>query len=181
MMELYIKLDADGNPTGHPMLRSNLETAWPHIDFDNLPDDLAPFVRVEDPKRSHPYEVVEGSYQWDGDVVKDVYTTREMTPSERSAQIAAVQATWADDTNTPSDWVFDEVNCCHVPPVPYPDDGNLHVYSMDEERWVQIEDQTVDLGLPPYPTDGKLYKWSDLHNTWVIKDMGDDTAPPEAP
>jgi hypothetical protein len=167
-MELYIKLDADGNPTGHPMLRENIEQAMPDVNFDHLPDDLAPFVREEAPALENPYQVQERSYDWDGDVVKDIWTLRSMSADEQSAQISAVQTTWAED-NCPDDWVFDEVNCCHVPPVPYPDDGNLYVYSMDEARWVQVEDKKVDLGLPPYPTDGKLYKWSDLHNTWVIK------------
>lgn len=167
-MELYIKLDEDGNPTGHPMLKENIAEAWPHVDFDNLPDDLALFVREEAPAKENPYQVQEVTYGWDGDVVKDIWTLRTMSADEQSAQISAVQNSWAED-NCPDDWVFDEANCCHVPPVPYPDDGNLHVYNMDEARWVQVEDKKVDLGLPPYPTDGQLYKWSDLHNTWVLK------------
>lgn len=33
-------------------------------------------------------------------------------------------------------WTLDETTCLWQPPVPYPDDGNLHVWSEDDLQWL---------------------------------------------
>ena len=35
-------------------------------------------------------------------------------------------------------WIFDVDTCRYFPPVPYPDDGNLHDWDEDSSSWVQI-------------------------------------------
>jgi hypothetical protein len=37
-------------------------------------------------------------------------------------------------------WVLDEETCTWVPPVPYPNDGALHMWYEPEYRWIAIED-----------------------------------------
>ena len=33
-------------------------------------------------------------------------------------------------------WTLDDTTCLWEPPVPYPDDGNLHVWSEDDGAWL---------------------------------------------
>jgi hypothetical protein len=84
-MELFIRL-IDGHPYEHPIYAENLLQAFPHVDINNLTSEFARFERVA-PPTAGMYEVVEGpTYQWVDGVVKDVWTTREMTVAERSAK-----------------------------------------------------------------------------------------------
>ena len=57
--ELYIRM-LNGRPVDHPMLRSNIESAFPDVDFDNLPNWLARFERIPKPTTEGPYEIVNG-------------------------------------------------------------------------------------------------------------------------
>lgn len=82
-MNLYIQI-RNGEPFEHPILEENLRQAFPHIDFDNLPSDLAKFERIEPPELGI-YEIYEGvTYEKDGLIYKDVHHVRDMTDQERS-------------------------------------------------------------------------------------------------
>ena len=84
--ELYIQI-RDGQPYEHPIFGENFRQVFPDVDLDNLPPDrFARFIRVEPPVLGE-YEVYEGvSYQWRGDVVKDVHHVRPMNNIERAAK-----------------------------------------------------------------------------------------------
>lgn len=91
-LELYIQI-RDGQPHEHPILGENFKEAFPDIDVNNLPlDQFAKFVRVSHPELGW-FEIHEGvTYQWDGNIVKDVHHVRPMTDEERAAKIAELEA-----------------------------------------------------------------------------------------
>jgi|SaaInl5LU_22_DNA_1037371.scaffolds.fasta_scaffold26904_2 hypothetical protein len=162
---MYIKI-LNGQPHGHPILADNFITAYPDIDINNLPDDWAPFIRLERP-RLETYETLTESYIWDGDTVTDSLIVTSMTADEITAKQNAVKESWISSGGHP-DWSFDADTCTHKPP-PMPDDGQVYVWDFNEERWVVVVTTTVDLGLPSYPTDGQTYRYSDLRGTWIPK------------
>jgi len=86
-MELYIRI-VDGQPFEHPIFADNFREAFPDVDTNNLPPEFARFVRVPHPEDAGIYQVYEVSYAWVGDVVKDVWTLREMNEEERMEQTA---------------------------------------------------------------------------------------------
>lgn len=71
---LFIRIK-DGNPFEHPIVESNMIAAFPNIDLDNLPSNFAEFIRVPRPEPDEGKYIVSAtvSYQWDGNVVKDVW------------------------------------------------------------------------------------------------------------
>ena len=179
-MELYIKIK-DGQPIDHPMLKENVQSAFPNVDLENLPEGWARFERVSCPAHG-PYEVAICEYGWDNGIVKDIWTVHKMSEEQKQLKISTVRSNYIADGGFP-DWVFDEERCCHVPPEPlpadmvketaipepYPKTGKAYKWNIDQERWVEQKIEPVDLGLPPYPEDGKLYKWSDSQQAWVPK------------
>jgi hypothetical protein len=85
-MELYIQI-RDGQPFEHPILGDNFREAFPHIDVNNLPPEFARFERLPDPENATTFQVGEVRYEWVGDVVKDVWTVREMTQEEKTQKL----------------------------------------------------------------------------------------------
>jgi len=165
-MNLYIRL-LNGKPVDHPVFEYNLKDAYPNIDLDNLPEDWARFVRVSQPKLG-PYEKAECQYEWEGDVVKDVWYIHEMSDVEKSQKIAQVKKNYIEDGGF-ENWVFDEEKCCHVPPVPYPDDGKAYEWVQNANKWVEIDDTPITLDIPPYPEDGNIYLLNEETNKWDLK------------
>lgn len=134
-MRLVIKIK-DGQPFEHPMTEKNFAAAFPNIDLNNLPPEYAWFIRVQ--PEVGMYEVNEGcTYQWDGNVVKDVWTIRPMTVEEKQAKIDAAVAWWESQPDRPLSWVFDEPTCAFVPPIPKPDDGKYYVWDEATIAWVE--------------------------------------------
>lgn len=124
-MKLYIEI-RDGAPYGHPILEDNFKICFPDIDTENLPSNFAKFERVQ-PNEIGIYQIYEGvSYEWDGEVVKDVHKIREMTLEEKTEKQKICKDFWAYQIGRgkgyPS-WLFDEATCSFVSPVPRPDNG----------------------------------------------------------
>lgn len=73
-MELFIQIK-DGQPFEHPIHGANFRAAFPDIDVNNLPPNFARFIRIPKPKPDEGKCIVKSTctYQWDGDVVKDVW------------------------------------------------------------------------------------------------------------
>lgn len=90
-LELYIQI-RDGQPHEHPIFADNLKLAFPDVDINNLPkDQFAKFIRVSQPELG-TFEVYEGvTYEWDGDVIKDVHSVRPMNEVERAAKIEVIK------------------------------------------------------------------------------------------
>lgn len=108
-MELFIRIK-DGQPSEHPIMGENFKQAFPEIDTTDLPPDFARFERVELPVVG-PYEIYQGvTYEWFGEIVKDVHHVRPMTAAEKAAKIEKAMA----DPH-PDGWVFNEEECGWFP------------------------------------------------------------------
>ena len=89
-MNLYIQVK-DGQPYLHPMLEENILQVFPGIDLNNLPSNLARFVRHRQPNPDvlpvGSLEVAECTYQLaeDGQTYQDVWSVRPMTNPEASS------------------------------------------------------------------------------------------------
>lgn len=84
-MELFIQI-RNGQPYEHPIFGDNFREAFPHIDTNNLPPEFARFERIPAPITG-VYEIVEGpAYEWVDGVVKDVWSVRQMTETERASK-----------------------------------------------------------------------------------------------
>jgi hypothetical protein len=168
-MNLYIKI-LDGKIIDHPMLEENIKSAWPEIDLDNLPLWLAPFIRVP-PPRIGPYEKTEVRYERVGDVIKDVWYTHQMSPSEKENKIEIFKKNYLLDGGF-SDWIFDEATCTHKPPVAMPTDGKPYIWVQAASSWVETKlPVTPELNArPPYPATGpsdtRKFLWNQSTNSW---------------
>ena len=117
-----------GQPFEHPILLDNFITAFPNIDVNNLPSNFAKFERVPKPEEGVYEELIGLSYQWDGDIVKDVWEFRQFTEQEKIDKQNFVKSKFAEYNSDLQSWVFDEVRCGFVSPVPYPNDGELYFW-----------------------------------------------------
>lgn len=175
--ELYIRM-VNGRPVDHPMLRSNIESAFPEVDFDNLPDWLARFERVEKP-HAEVYEIVNGPvYVLVGDVVKDQWLKRPMTDDEKLLKQSRVRQNFSNDTTsaiTRSTWIFDEIKCTFVPPKPYPADGGAYVWSDQSQDWQPVamppQPEIVEgpggIRRKPLPRDPGTWVWDEAAFDWI--------------
>lgn len=82
-MKLFIQI-RDGRPYEHPIMEDNFRQAFPDVDVNNLPSEFARFERIAPPIANIFEVVVDSHYEWDGDIVKDVWVTRPMTEEEEA-------------------------------------------------------------------------------------------------
>ena len=93
MENLYIRLKSN-QPLEHPILESNLLTAFPEVDINNLPQTFAKFKRVPQPSQTEMpvgiFQVAVCAYQLDADGVSytDVWSVRDMSDIEKADTIA---------------------------------------------------------------------------------------------
>lgn len=168
MMKLYIKL-LNGRPTDHPIAAENMVPAYPDVDLNNLPETWAEFVRVPCP-RLGVYEVAESHYEWDDNVVKDVWYIHPMGPEEKAQKQNRVKLNYLADGGY-ANWIFNEDTCTHQPPVPYPSDGGEYIWIQQAVMWVPLKKQVPAAGVQPvpYPTDGNEYEFDLANNRWIPK------------
>lgn len=131
-MELFIKIE-DGQLIGHPVTKKNLLSAFPNVDANNLPNDWVAFERVPEPELG-VYEVVELSYGIVDGIAKDVWSVRQMTNEEKTSKQNQVKATWAE-MNGYASWVFNEDQCCFLPPIDPPQDGQRYMWDESTLSW----------------------------------------------
>lgn len=147
-MNLYIKLDEDGNPINHPIAESNLVATHKGLDLDNLPDNIAKFVRVPKPRVGVYETIVKNTYVNKGDHFADKWKIRKLTHAEITAKQQRVKDYWAE--NGFASWTFNEATCSFVPPYEAPEDDKF--YKWDEEAyqadntqgWVEVLTQTEE-------------------------------------
>lgn len=159
-LELYIRIDENGNPVEHPIFGENFREAFPDVDVSNLPPQFAKFVRVNRPAPGL-YEVLEPggpTYQWANGVVMDVWPLRAMTAEEKAAKQQAVKDAWALAPRRDyfTAWTFNEETCKYEPPFPKPDDGKFYRWHGPSNNWREAE---------PFPLDGKKYTFD--FDTWT--------------
>jgi len=146
MTNLYIKI-INGLPDGHPIMENNLLQVYPGIDLDNLPNNIAKFIRVPAP---HPtiYQRVTGPVYAlnDEGAYTDVYTIEEIADSEKVILQNRIKATWIE-TDGHKSWLFNEATCRHEPPTPQPAailptttaTGTVYIWNESTLSWVPEE------------------------------------------
>lgn len=167
---LYIQI-RDGKPYQFPIIHTNFIQAFPDIDPNNLPlDRFARFFKTDAPIPG-PYETYEGyTYEWVGDVVKEVHHLAQMSDEDKLAKQNTVKNGWAarPQADNWSAWTFDETTCAYVPPVPRPDpvEGKTVLWCGAENNWKEA---------PSRPQDGKTYMFNFTKWDW------DETTPDFTP
>jgi len=87
-MNLYIQIK-DGKPEHHPLIETNVLQVWPGIDLNNLPSNLAKFIRIPQPNAT---EMPVGNFQIpvctyelaeDGVTYQDTWRVRDMDEDEQ--------------------------------------------------------------------------------------------------
>jgi hypothetical protein len=135
-MDYYIRI-VEGTPFEHPIVRLNMQQAFPDIDLDNLPPEFAKFIRIEAPllgvyekNQTVAYELVEGM----AGTYTDVFYSEPMTAGEITAKQDVGKAEWA--INGFASWTFNEVTCAYEAPVEKPTDGANYLWDEDTLSWV---------------------------------------------
>jgi hypothetical protein len=143
-MDLYIQL-IDNQPVNHPLVKENVQTAFPDVDFNNLPNWLAKFERVPAPVIG-PYEKNQRNvYEFVGEIVKDVWYADSMTNEEIIEKQNQTKETWEEYGF--SSWIFNETTCDFDPPVPYPIDTDInYVWDEDTLSWVEPAEEDTPIG-----------------------------------
>ena len=135
-MKLYIETE-NGLPINHPALEENLLQA-----FGDIPTHWESFLRVERPTLAayQALNIQEPEYLLVEGVWTDVWSIRDMTADEIAFKQQAVKKDWALLSNRENftAWVFDEVTCSYIPPVPRPDDGKLYRWDGTVNNWVEV-------------------------------------------
>ena len=162
-MQLYIKIDSDFNIIDHPILEVNLKYVHPEHNFDNgPPPGYAKFERIPQPTSPSPYQRVgEVEYIWDTNIVRDNWPIIDLTNEEIFALQDQVKASWAERfaADNPS-FIFDEITCTFIPPVPKPLVG----------KWVWRESDLTWVSLPAKPDDGKRYYFDLESEQWIVEE-----------
>lgn len=151
-MNLYIKVDENNNPIGHPHFEDNMMMLYPYNDFNiSVPDGWKKFTRVAPPSIG-PYQKFDDcgaencdawthnglTYEYDEaeDIVKDVWHVSDMSEAEIAEKQRITKEDWA--TNGWASWSFNEETCKFEAPVPYPNDGGLYLWDEDTTSWVAL-------------------------------------------
>lgn len=168
-MELFIRVDENGNAVQHPIVGDNFREAFPHIDVNNLPPEFARFVRVSQPKLGM-YEVLESetpTYQMVDGVFTDVWSVREMTAEEKLAKQQMVQDDFRNRRQAENwaAWTFDEASLSFLPPVPKPEVDQAKKEQGIGTYWCGAENCWKDT--PPLPDDGTSYIFDFFAWEWV--------------
>jgi len=133
MHNLYIKVE-NGVIVSHPAYKDNLLQA-----FGAIPVNWEPFSRVEKPipKVYQLLESPEPVYTKLAGIWTDVWLPcRDMTAEEKAVKQQVVKDAWAmrDQAANWAAWVFDEVTCTVLPPIPRPDAGEYR-WSGADNNW----------------------------------------------
>lgn len=139
MERLFIQV-VNGQPHEHPITESNLVSAYPHIDPDNLPENYKVFTRIEMPMVTIPYQKAVSEYVVDGSGYTDSWSMVLMTDEEKQEEIRRAKEDFRLREG-PESWIWDEENCKYEPPVPYPDDFDTVPYRWNEDitNWERID------------------------------------------
>jgi hypothetical protein len=110
----------------------NFRQAFPTIDTGNLPPEFARFKRITAPEIG-PFDVLEGPvYEWDGSLVKDVWTILPMTEEAKAAKISEYQAMPPPFPN----WTLNLDTLVWEAPVPKPTEGGPYRWDINTNSWV---------------------------------------------
>lgn len=130
--DLIIKVE-NGQPIDHPMNIDNIRLIYPGINFENLPNNLMWFKRIEAPELG-PYEKNQKlTYKINGTICQDEWSCENMTEQEVQEKQNRVKLNWSKVGY--SSWIFNTQKCDFDPPVPYPNDGKYYTWDEVTVNW----------------------------------------------
>jgi len=135
MMDLIIKINVDGTIEGHPILLENMLLVDPNFNLQDMTIGYKQFIRTPIPEIG-VYQILESEtpdYVVDGDVVKDVWSIRDMSETEKQEKIINEKSSFIYKK-----WIFDELTCTFSPPYPIPDDEYDYEWDDVTESWIRI-------------------------------------------
>ena len=138
-MDLYIQIDENGKAVNHPMLEENLLQAFPGININNLPSNIAKFQRTPEPDREPYVKEPTVTYEPRGGVYTEVYHREYMTSDEAIEAQNQVKADFAANPNSFKSWVFNDDTCKYQPPFPLPLDGKRYRWDEPKICWVELK------------------------------------------
>ena len=154
-MTLYIKVDENNNPIGHPCEGLNLKAVFPEHDFSSPPSGWLEFVRKQpelgvyqkfnetigsDISLAYTHNGLE--YKLIDGKIQDFWHYLDMSDAEKKAKQDKVKANWGNPSDLAS-WTFNETTCAYEAPVALPSDA-----------------------ISPSNPDGKPYKWDEDNRKW---------------
>tara|TARA_R100000152_G_scaffold4699_1_gene1668 strand:- start:110 stop:592 length:483 start_codon:yes stop_codon:yes gene_type:complete len=157
-MTLFIKVDENNNPIGHPFLESNLQQVFPshdwssgpmsgYLEFVQVQPDLGIYQKFDESigadislatkHNGLEYKLIDGK-------IKQFWHILDLTDTERKALQDKIKADWAAlDPAGPASWIFDETTCSYKAPVDLPSDA-----------------------ASPDNPDGVFYEWNEETLSW---------------
>lgn len=131
-MNLFIKLK-NNLPFEHPITEENMRSAFPEVNLDNPLPLFAPFQRISQPTLKF-FEVCDGcTYVFDGEVVKDSWSTRSMTEEEKLQKLNKFEL------NKPyPSWTLNTDIGLWEAPTPMPNDGKEYVWDEMTKLWNKV-------------------------------------------
>ena len=132
---LFIKVE-NNQTVDHPVTIENLRMIYPDFDITDPPGGYMPFNRASVPVSQGPYEVHRAEYVINGNVVNEVYQTRQMADDEK-------QQLWDSMINSKpyNSWVLNKETCIWEPPVPYPSTGEKYQWNEETQTWLSEQPQ----------------------------------------
>jgi hypothetical protein len=138
-MRCFIRIK-NGQPFEHPVVESNFRMAFPEIDVDNLPEDWAPFNRME-----QPFDLLKGLFQKpvctytlssDGITWQDTWNAEDISDDEKNKIILHYQ------NNPPGpNQTFDPATLGWSPTPIKPADEKTYLWKIDIGEWVVVPDK----------------------------------------
>tara|TARA_E500000305_G_C3877022_1_gene167872 strand:+ start:107 stop:583 length:477 start_codon:yes stop_codon:yes gene_type:complete len=154
-MTLYIKIDENSNPIGHPHEESNLKQLFPNHNFSAPPAGWLEFVRKRPElgiyqkfNENIGIDICQGykhnglEYKLIDGKIQDYWHYLDMSDAEKKAKQDKVKANWGNPSDLAS-WTFNETTCAYEAPVALPSDA-----------------------ISPSNLDGKPYKWDEDNRKW---------------
>jgi hypothetical protein len=169
-MDLFIRVDQNGNAVDHPIMGDNFCAAFPDVDPDNLPAEFSKFVRVPCPAVG-VYEILDSetpTYQKVDGVFQDVWVVRGMSDAEKVAKQQKVQGDFISRSQAEnwSAWVFDAETCSMQPPTPRPPEDDAKFAAGIYTFWCGADNGWKDS--PAYPRDGNVYEFDFIAWQWAV-------------
>jgi hypothetical protein len=162
-MNLYIEIE-NGLTKNHPAFEENLIQA-----FDSVPENWEPFLRVERPVpdmyQTFTSEIP--NYEKINGVWTDVWIFRDMTAEEKSAKQQSVIDSFnsREQASNWSSWIFDELTCKMIPPIPRPEPDQIKLDAGIKTFWCGADNNWKDT--PVKPVDDNQYKFDFFAWQWV--------------
>lgn len=126
---LFIKVE-NNQTVDHPVTIENLRMIYPNFDSTNPSNGYMPFNRAAAPMSQGPYRVHSAEYVITGNVVNEVYRTRQMTDEEKQQLWDSMIA-----YKPYSSWILNKETCTWEPPVSYPDTGEKYQWNENTQNW----------------------------------------------